>query len=127
MDRIRIDKWLWAARFYKTRVLAGEACEMGRVESNGVPAKPSRDVKVGDKLKVRNDGYEYDIEVLAITSNRVSASLVSTLYSETEESRDRRLKLADARRAMQEISGWEDAARPSKKDRRDINRLRGRY
>lgn len=127
MDRIRIDKWLWAARFYKTRVLAGEACEMGRVESNGVAAKPSRDVKIGDKLKIRNDGYEYDIEVLSLTSNRVSASLVSTLYNETEESRDRRLKLADARRAMQELSGWDDAARPSKKDRRDINRLRGRY
>ena len=80
MDGTRIDKWLWAARFFKTRELASKACEMGRISSNGVRAKPAREVRAGDMLQVRNEAAEWDIEVLALSHQRGPAAIAQTLY-----------------------------------------------
>src|SRR3984885_16319 len=100
MSAVRIDKWLWAARFFKTRSLASNACELGRGESNRQHVKPSRDVRVGDMLKVKNDSGEFQIEVLALSEMRGPAPIAQALYRETEASRDLRLKLAEERKAM---------------------------
>ena len=125
MTGVRMDKWLWAARFFKTRVLAARACELGRIESNGVAAKAARDVRVGDRLKVKNDGGDFVIEVLLLSEVRGPAAVAQTLYSETAESREQRLKLAEERKAMPRYDAFGDG-RPSKRDRREINRMRGR-
>ena len=125
MTRVRIDKWLWAARFFKTRTLAARACELGRIQSNGQEAKPSREVKTGDHLQVKNEGGEYQIEVLALSETRGPAGLAQTLYRESEESRAMRLKAAEERKAMSHLEGFREA-RPSKRDRRQLNRIRGR-
>ncbi len=122
MTRVRIDKWLWAARFFKTRALASHACELGRIQSNGQPVKPSREVKPGDLLQVKNDSGDFQIEVLVLSEMRGPASVAQTLYRETEASREARLKLAEERKTMPHF----DTGRPSKRDRRDIDRLRGR-
>jgi len=123
--RLRIDKWLWAARFFKTRALASHACELGRVLSNGVAAKPARDVKVGDKLEIRTEAGLFSVEVLGLSEMRGPAAVAQTLYNEPDESRDLRLKLAAERKAMLASDPWGEG-RPGKKDRRDMNRLRGR-
>jgi ribosome-associated heat shock protein Hsp15 len=125
-SEVRIDKWLWAARFFKTRALAQKSCEMGRIESNGHLAKPARDVRVGDMLKIRNEAGEFEVEVLALSEMRGPAAVAQTLYRETEASRELRLKLAAELKAMQQIEGFLPAAKPSKRDRRHINRFRGR-
>lgn len=126
MDTVRMDKWLWAARFFKTRALAQKSCEMGRIESNGHLAKAARDVRVGDTLKIRNEAGEFVVEVLALSEMRGPAAVAQTLYRETDASRELRLKLAAEQKALQEIEGFLPAARPSKRDRRQINRFRGR-
>lgn len=126
VERVRMDKWLWAARFFKTRALAGEACEKGRIECGDVVCKASRDVKPGDLLRVRTDANEYEVEVLLAADVRGNGAVAATMYRETAQSAARREKLASERKAMQEISGWQESLRPSKRDRRDINRLRGR-
>ncbi len=125
MSQVRMDKWLWAARFFKTRALSAKACELGRIESNGQPAKPSREVKAADLLRIKNDGGEFQVEVLAVTEMRGPASFAQTLYRETEASRELRMKLAEERKA---IAHFEDLrpGKPSKRDRREIDRLRGR-
>ncbi len=122
---MRIDKWLWAARFFKTRAIATRACDLGRIQSNGQAAKPSREVRAGDLLQVKNESGDFQIEVLAISETRGPAAVALTLYRETDASRELRLKLAEERRAMPrfEASG---EGRPSKRNRRDLNRLRGR-
>jgi ribosome-associated heat shock protein Hsp15 len=122
---VRIDKWLWAARFFKTRALAQKSCEMGRVESNGHLAKAAREVRPGDMLKIKNDGGEYEVEVLILSETRGPATVAQTLFRETEASKELRLQLAAELRAMQ-IEGFLPAAKPSKRDRRQINRFRGR-
>jgi ribosome-associated heat shock protein Hsp15 len=124
-NKMRMDKWLWAARFFKTRALAARACELGRILSNGQPAKPAREVKVGDMLQVSSDAGEFQLEVLLLSEMRGPASVAQTLYRETDESRELRVKLAEERKATRpfEIS---PEGRPSKRDRREINRLRGR-
>ena len=122
---VRIDKWLWAARFFKTRSLASKACELGRIESNGVTAKPAREVKPGDSLLVKNPGGDFHIEVLALSEMRGPAAVAQTLYRETEASKELRLKMAAERKAMGLFEGGREA-RPSKRDRRNIDRLRGR-
>jgi ribosome-associated heat shock protein Hsp15 len=124
MTSVRIDKWLWAARFFKTRALAAKACELGRIHSNGVQAKPARDVHVGDKLVVRNEGGEFQIEVLLLSQMRGPAPVAQTLYRETEASKTARLKLAAERKAMQEFAPLPEH-RPSKRDRRRIIQFRG--
>lgn len=123
MDSVRMDKWLWAARFFKTRALASRACELGRVHSNGVEAKPARDVRVGDKLQVRTEAGEFDIEVLGLSAMRGPASVAQTLYRETETGKAARLKAAEEARAMREVAPI-PARRPSKRDRRLIIRFR---
>ncbi len=124
MTGVRMDKWLWAARFFKTRSLAAHACELGRIESNGQTAKAARDVRVGDLLRVKNDSGEFQVEVLALSEMRGPAAIAQTLYRETEVSRELRLKLFEARKAMPHFEARE--GKPSKRDRRKIDRLRGR-
>jgi ribosome-associated heat shock protein Hsp15 len=123
MARVRMDKWLWAARFFKTRSLASRACELGRVESNGQPSKATREVRVGDLLSVKNDSGTFQVEVLALSEIRGPAAVAQTRYRETEESRESRLKLAEERKAMPRVEASREG-RPSKRDRRQIERLR---
>ena len=122
---MRIDKWLWAARFFKTRSLAARACDLGRIEAHGVTAKPAREVRVGDQLKIGNESGEYEVEVLALSEIRGTAAVAQTLYRETEQSRAARLKAAEQRKAMPHFEDLREG-RPSKRDRRRLDRLRGR-
>ncbi|HUS07081.1 MAG TPA: RNA-binding S4 domain-containing protein [Bryobacteraceae bacterium] len=124
MTRVRIDKWLWAARFFKTRTLAGRACELGRIESNGQRAKAAREVAVGDLLQVTNDGGVFQVEVLALSEVRGPAPVAETLYRETEASRAARLMLVEERKAMRHFEGAREG-KPSKRDRREIHRFLG--
>ena len=125
MAGVRMDKWLWAARFFKTRALAARACELGRIESNGHQAKPAREVHAGDRLRVKNESGEFLLEVLLLSEMRGPAAIAQTLYRETEASRELRLKLAEERKAMPQFEALREG-KPSKRDRRAINRLRGR-
>jgi ribosome-associated heat shock protein Hsp15 len=125
MTSVRMDKWLWAARFFKTRALAARACELGRIQSNGQPAKPAREVRVGDRLRVTNEGGDFQVEVLLLSEVRGPASVAQTLYRETEASRELRAKVAAERKAMNQFEEL-PAGRPSKRDRREIIRFRGR-
>jgi ribosome-associated heat shock protein Hsp15 len=124
-DRVRIDKWLWAARFFKTRSLAARACELGRIESNGQPAKPAREVHAGDLLRVKNDSGDFQVEVLLLSEMRGPAAVAQTLYRETEASRELRRKMAEERKAMPQFE-FPGEGRPSKRNRRAMDRLRGR-
>jgi ribosome-associated heat shock protein Hsp15 len=124
MTPVRIDKWLWAARFFKTRSLASKACDLGRIHSNGIQAKPAREVRVGDMLTVRNEGGELQVEVLTLSEMRGPAAVAQALYRETEASIAARLKLAAERKAMQEFAPIPEH-RPSKRDRRRIIQFRG--
>jgi len=125
VNSVRIDKWLWAARFFKTRALAARGCELGRIHSNGVEAKPAREVRIGDKLLVRNDSGEFQIEVLLLSEIRGPASIAQTLYRESSESREARMKLAEERKAIREFAPIPER-RPTKRDRRRIIQFRGR-
>jgi ribosome-associated heat shock protein Hsp15 len=125
MTCVRMDKWLWAARFFKTRSLAARACELGRVQSNGQPAKASREVRVGNFLQVKNDGGDFQVKVLLLSEVRGPAAVAQTLYCESEESRDLRLKLAEERKTLPHFEASREG-KPSKRDRRELNRLRGR-
>jgi ribosome-associated heat shock protein Hsp15 len=120
-----MDKWLWAARFFKTRALAARACELDRIQSNGQPAKAAREVRIGDMLRVTNDGGDFQVEVLLLSEVRGPASVAQTLYRETEASRELRLKVAVERKAMTQFEEL-PAGRPSKRDRRKIIQFRGR-
>ena len=124
MTGVRMDKWLWAARFFKTRALASKACDLGRIRSNGVEAKPARDVRVGDILHVRSEGGEFEIEVLQLSEMRGPAAVAQGLYRETEASKAERLKLAEERKAIQQFAPLPER-RPSKRDRRRIIQFRG--
>jgi ribosome-associated heat shock protein Hsp15 len=125
MTRVRIDKWLWAARFFKTRGLASHACELGRIESNGQPAKASREVRVGDMLHVKTATGDFHVEVLVVSAMRGPAAVAQTLYRETEESRESRLKAAEERKSLARLEALPEG-RPSKRDRRELDRFRGR-
>jgi len=125
MTSVRMDKWLWAARFFKTRSLAARACGLGRIQSNGQPAKAAREVRIGDMLRVTNDGGDFEVEVLLLSEARGPASVAQTLYRETEASRELRLKVAAERKAMKQFEQL-PAGRPSKRDRRRIIQFRGR-
>ena len=125
MNSVRMDTWLWAARLFKTRTLAKRACELGRVESNGQAAKPARDVRIGDMLKIANEGGDFQVEVLLVSETRGPASVAQTLYCETQASRELRQKLADERRAIRQFETL-PLGRPSKRDRRQIIRFRER-
>jgi ribosome-associated heat shock protein Hsp15 len=125
MTGVRLDKWLWAARFFKTRSIASHACDLGRIESNGQPAKPAREVKTGDLLRIKNDGGDFQVEVLALSEMRGPAPVAQTLYRETEASRELRLKLAEERKMLPHSESSREG-KPSKRDRREIDRWRGR-
>jgi ribosome-associated heat shock protein Hsp15 len=120
-----MDKWLWAARFFKTRALASKACDLGRIQSNGIEAKPSRDVRLGDLLSIKNEGGEFQVEVLLLSEMRGPAAVAQTLYRETEGSIAARAKATAERKAMQEFAPLPEH-RPSKRDRRRIIQFRGR-
>ena len=125
MTSVRIDIWLWAARFFTTRALAKRACELGRIESNGQPAKPAREVRVGDRLRVTTDGGDYQVEVMLLSAVRGPAPVARGLYFETEASRELRKKVADERKAMKQFEEL-PTGRPSKRERRKIIQFRGR-
>jgi len=125
MNSVRIDKWLWAARFFKTRALAARSCDLGRVQCNGQPTKPAREVKIGDTLRVTNDGGDFEISILAISDLRGPASVAQTLYRETDESKEQRAKAAAQRKAMRQFEQL-PAGRPSKRDRGRIIQFRGK-
>lgn len=120
-----MDKWLWAARFFKTRALAARACELGRVESNAQMAKAAREVRVNDRLRITNEGGVFAVDVLELSEVRGPAMVAQTLYRETEESRAARAKLAEERKAMNAVERLPDT-KPDKRDRRRLSRLRGR-
>jgi len=126
MAGVRIDKWLWAARFFKTRSLAAHACELGRVLSKGQSVKAAREVHVGDVLQITNDGGTFTVEVLQLSEMRGPASVAQTLYRESDESRELRRKAAEERKAMPYFQPLHGVGRPSKRDRRELDRLRNR-
>jgi len=125
MNGVRIDAWLWASRFFKTRTLAKKACDLGRILSNGQVAKAAREVRVGDMLRITNDGGDFEIEVLGLSDVRGPASEAQKLYRETDASREKRAKVAAERRAAREFEVL-PMGRPSKRDRRRIIQFRGR-
>jgi ribosome-associated heat shock protein Hsp15 len=120
---LRIDKWLWAARFFKTRALAAKACELGRVQWNHQPAKPAREIKAGDMLDIKTEGGEFEVEVLQLSEVRGPAAVAQTLYRETEASKELRQKAREERKRMPQYSPA-PAGRPSKRDRRRIIQFR---
>ncbi len=120
-----MDKWLWAARFFKTRAIASRACDLGRIESNGVQAKPARDVRAGDMLQIKNDSGDFQVEVLALSEMRGPAAVAQKLYRETDASKQARQKAAEERKAMPHFEFLREG-KPSKRDRREIGKLRGR-
>jgi ribosome-associated heat shock protein Hsp15 len=124
-EKLRIDKWLWAARFFKTRALASHACDLGRVHAGEIAAKPAREVRLGDLLRIRSESGDFTVEVLALSEVRGPAAVAHTLYRETEASQTARLQL-EAERKAQFAADLIPAIRPTKRDRRQLNRFRGR-
>ena len=122
---MRIDKWLWAARFFKTRSLASTACDLGRIQNNGQPSKPSREIRIGDLLRIKNPSGDFEVEVLLLSETRGPSTVAQTLYRETEASRERRLLFAEERRNAALFENAQEG-KPSKRDRRRLDRLRGR-
>lgn|SRR5512146_899460 len=125
MESVRIDKWLWAARFFKTRALASKACDIGRIEINGARAKPAREVHAGNMVRIENEGGVFHVEVLQISEMRGPAAVAQTLYKESDTSREARKKIAEERKVMQIYAPLPER-RPSKRDRRRIIQFRSR-
>lgn len=123
---MRIDKWLWAARFWKTRSLATAAVDGGHVEVNGERAKPAKQVRVGDALRIRLNQNTHVVHVRALAERRGSASVARALYEETDASRQERERLAEQRR-LAPPPAYEEGGRPTKRDRRDMARVKRRY
>jgi len=125
MDKLRIDKWLWAARFYKTRSLACDEIDKGRVQVNGAPVKPAREVKAGDSVQLRNGAITRTVTVLAVSDKRGPAPQAALLFKETEDSVQQRQQAAEQRRLAPEPALTLTQGRPTKRDRRDADKLRG--
>lgn len=125
MTTVRMDVWLWAARFFKTRTLAKRGCDLGRIQSNGQPAKAARDVRIGDMLRITNDGGDFEVEVLLLSDVRGPGSVAQTLYRETDASRELRMKVAAEKKVARQFEILPEG-RPSKRDRRRIIQFRGR-
>jgi len=125
MTGIRMDAWLWAARFFKTRTLAKKSCDLSRIVSNGQQAKAAREVRVGDRLRISNDGGDFEVQVLGLSDVRGPAAEAQKLYQETEASREMRMKVAAERKAAREFEVLPQG-RPSKRDRKRIIQFRGR-
>jgi ribosome-associated heat shock protein Hsp15 len=124
-DRVRLDKWLWAARFYKTRALASAAIGGGKVQVNGDRAKRARPLQVGDELRIRQGVYEYQVTVRALAVRRGPAAEAAGLYQETDASRAARAAMALQLKTVH-AAFIPERGRPTKKDRREINRVKGR-
>ena len=127
MTGTRIDKWLWAARFFKTREQASKACELQRILANRQPVKPAREVRIGDMLHIKNEGGEFDIEVLVLSQQRGPATVAQALYRETDVSKEARRKAAEERKLLGPMAYSAPSKRPSKRDRRLIHSFRGDY
>ena len=125
LGKVRIDKWLWAARFYKTRGLAADAIDSGKIEVNGERSKRSRLVQAGDRIRIRSGPYEHMVIVRGVSEKRGSAPIAQTLYEEEPDSKKAREAMAAHVRAMNANTGY-DSGRPTKKDRRDIEKIRRR-
>jgi ribosome-associated heat shock protein Hsp15 len=123
--RVRLDKWLWAARFFKTRALAATAIETGKVEVNGERAKRAKQLQVGDELRIRLGPYHHIIAVRGVSEHRGPAPVAAKLYEETAEGKKAREAMQLQVKAAQSVPGY-DRGRPTKKDRRDIERIRRR-
>ena len=123
-DRVRIDKWLWAARFYKTRSLAADAVGGGKVTVNGDSVKAAKMLKSGDEVRIRLGPYEHVVVVRGLSERRGPASVAATLYEETPESVAARAKLSEQLRMAPPAFVYEEKGRPTKRDRREIERLR---
>jgi ribosome-associated heat shock protein Hsp15 len=126
-DRVRIDKWLWAARFFKTRSLAAEAIASGKVEVGGERVKPAKPIQVGDEVRIRLGPYEHVVLVRGLSERRGPASVAVTLYEETPASVDARAKLAEQLRMAPAAFVYEEKGRPTKRDRREIDRFRDEH
>lgn len=124
-ETIRVDKWLWAARFFKTRALASRSCDLGRIQSNGVKTKPAREVRVGDRLHIENEGGVFEVDVKGLSAIRGPAAVAQALYEETAASREARQVQAAQKKAMDLISPTPER-RPTKRERRRIIQFRGR-
>jgi ribosome-associated heat shock protein Hsp15 len=125
--RVRIDKWLWAARFFKTRSLAAEAIAAGKVEVNDERVKPAKLVGLGDTLSVRLGPYLHVVTVRGLSERRGPATVAATLYEETAESLAARAKLAEQLRMAPAAFVYEEKGRPTKRDRREIDRFRDEH
>lgn len=123
---MRVDKWLWAARFFKTRSAATEAVDGGHIEVNGDRAKPSKSIKLGDELRIRINQTTWVVRVRGFAERRGPASEAQLLYEETAESRASRERVAEQRRLAPPLA-YEEGGRPTKKDRRDLSRIKRRY
>lgn len=122
MDKVRIDKWLWAARFYKTRSLATEEVQKGRVQVNGADVKASREIRVGDNIVLQQAGMPRTVSVTGLSGQRGSATVAQTLYQETDESKKLREVQAERRRLSPEPALTIEGGRPTKRDRRDLQK-----
>ena len=122
MDRLRIDKWLWASRFYKTRSLAADEIDKGRVSVNGVPVKPSKELKVGDAVDLQIGPVSRRVIVTSLNDKRGSATLAALMFSETEASLAKRLAAAEQRRLAPEPALSLIQGRPTKRDRRTLEK-----
>lgn len=124
MDRLRIDKWLWAARFYKTRTLASDEIDGGRVRVNGLAVKPARELKAGDMVQLRMGSITRTVTVLAVSDKRGSASVAALLFAETSESLALRAANAEQRRLAPEPALSLAQGRPTKRDRRATDHMK---
>jgi ribosome-associated heat shock protein Hsp15 len=122
-QEVRLDRWLWAARFFKTRQLSVGALKAGKVTLNGRKAKPARAVRIGDQLSVRRDQYCFDVEVLELREKRVGAELARQMFRETPESIERRRRLEEQLETERRVMRFPDG-RPGKKDRRALERFK---
>jgi ribosome-associated heat shock protein Hsp15 len=125
--RVRIDKWLWAARFFKTRSLAADAIGAGKVEVNDERVKPAKPIQLGDTISVRLGPYLHVVRVRALSERRGPATIAATLYEETAESVAARAKLAEQLRLAPAAFVYEEKGRPTKRDRREIDRFRDEH
>jgi ribosome-associated heat shock protein Hsp15 len=125
VETIRLDKWLWAARFFKSRKLATEAISGGKIHLNKTRVKPSRNIKIGDQLDISRDNYKYHIEVVGLNDKRRPAKEAQLLYQESEQSIRSREQEREIRK-LSSASGHQSDSRPNKKERRQINKWRGR-
>lgn len=121
-DSVRLDKWLWAARFFKTRSLATDAVDAGKVKVNGDKVKPARTVRIGDKLDIDNGSDRWEIDVMNLSDVRQAAPIARNLYEETDESVERRANVAENRRMFREPTA-DFKGRPTKRDRRQMGKL----